>query len=60
MDKVFSFSCVNLSLATEERFLFTCSISSEDDRKVICADIWIVSVDKVTQTSSKPVGNLKH
>ena len=38
---------------------FTCSISSKDDRKIICADIGIVSVDEVTQTSPKSVGNLK-
>ena len=38
---------------------FTCSISSKDDRKIICADIGIVSVDEITQTSSKSVGNLK-
>ena len=51
---MYSFSCKILILDK-----FTCSISSENDRKIICADIGIVSVDKVTQTSSKPVGNLK-
>lgn len=49
----------SLSLAIILILDFTCSISSEDDGKVICADIRVVSVDEITQSSPKSVGNLK-